>query len=91
MKLYSAHGTCATAMHISLEWIGEPYEVKPKTPKNGLVFADTISLLSSIFTLFFRKKFPVKSSRETFCKLLICQVYLALSTPILAITTEFPC
>ncbi len=55
MELYSAHGTCATPMHTSLEWIGEPYEVKPKTPKNRLVFANTISLLSSIFTLFFRK------------------------------------
>lgn len=28
MKLYSAPGTCATAMHIALEWIGKPYEVK---------------------------------------------------------------
>ncbi len=28
MKLYSASGTCATAMHIVLEWICEPYEVK---------------------------------------------------------------
>lgn len=28
MKLYSAPGTCATAMHIALEWIGEPYEVE---------------------------------------------------------------
>lgn len=28
MKLYSAPGTCATAMHIVLEWIGEPYEVE---------------------------------------------------------------
>ena len=28
MKLYSAPGTCATAMHISLEWIGKPYEVQ---------------------------------------------------------------
>jgi len=27
MKLYSAPGTCATAMHIALEWIGKPYEV----------------------------------------------------------------
>ncbi|SDR33510.1 glutathione S-transferase N-terminal domain-containing protein [Pseudovibrio sp. Tun.PSC04-5.I4] len=28
MKLYSAPGTCATAMHIVLEWIGAPYEVE---------------------------------------------------------------
>jgi len=28
MKLYSAPGTCATAMHIALEWIGKPYEVE---------------------------------------------------------------
>ncbi len=28
MKLYSAPGTCATAMHIALEWIGEPYDVE---------------------------------------------------------------
>jgi glutathione S-transferase len=28
MKLYSAPGTCATAMHIALEWIGEPFEVE---------------------------------------------------------------
>lgn len=28
MKLYSAPGTCATAMHIVLEWIGKPYEVE---------------------------------------------------------------
>ena len=28
MKLYSASGTCATAMHIALEWIGKPYEVE---------------------------------------------------------------
>ena len=28
MKLYSAPGTCATAMHIALEWIGRPYEVE---------------------------------------------------------------
>lgn len=28
MKLYSAPGTCATAMHIALEWIGDPYEVE---------------------------------------------------------------
>ena len=28
MKLYSAAGTCATAMHIALEWIGKPYEVE---------------------------------------------------------------
>ena len=28
MKLYSAPGTCATAMHIVLEWIGQPYEVE---------------------------------------------------------------
>lgn len=27
MKLYSAPGTCSTAMHIALEWIGKPYEV----------------------------------------------------------------
>jgi len=28
MKLYSAPGTCATAIHIALEWIGQPYEVQ---------------------------------------------------------------
>jgi len=28
MKLYSAPGTCGTAMHIVLEWIGKPYEVE---------------------------------------------------------------
>ena len=28
MKLYSAPGTCATAMHIALEWIGNPFEVE---------------------------------------------------------------
>jgi len=28
MKLYSAPGTCGTAMHIALEWIGKPYEVE---------------------------------------------------------------
>lgn len=28
MKLYSAPDTCATAMHIVLEWIGKPYEVE---------------------------------------------------------------
>lgn len=28
MKLYSAPGTCATAIHIALEWIGKPYEVE---------------------------------------------------------------
>ncbi|WP_136658945.1 glutathione S-transferase family protein [Nitratireductor sp. XY-223] len=28
MKLYSAPGTCATAMHIALEWAGAPYEVE---------------------------------------------------------------
>ncbi|MFT4999134.1 MAG: glutathione S-transferase [Planctomycetota bacterium] len=28
MKLYSAPGTCATAMHIALEWIGTPFEVE---------------------------------------------------------------
>lgn len=28
MKLYSVPGTCATAMHIALEWIGQPYEVE---------------------------------------------------------------
>ncbi|MTI19091.1 glutathione S-transferase family protein [Rhodobacteraceae bacterium RKSG542] len=28
MKLYSAIGTCATAIHIALEWTGEPYEVE---------------------------------------------------------------
>ena len=28
MKLYSAPGTCATAMHIALEWIGKPYQVE---------------------------------------------------------------
>ena len=28
MKLYSAPGTCATAMHIALEWIGAPYDVE---------------------------------------------------------------
>lgn len=28
MKLYSAPGTCATAMHIALNWIGKPYEVE---------------------------------------------------------------
>jgi glutathione S-transferase len=27
-KLYSAPGTCATAIHIVLEWIGKPYEVE---------------------------------------------------------------
>jgi glutathione S-transferase len=28
MKLYSVPGTCATAMHIALEWIGKQYEVE---------------------------------------------------------------
>lgn len=28
MKLYSASGTCGTAMHIVLEWIAKPYEVE---------------------------------------------------------------
>ncbi len=28
MKLYSAPGTCGTAVHIALEWIGKPYEVE---------------------------------------------------------------
>ncbi len=28
MKLYSAPGTCGTAMHIVLNWIGKPYEVE---------------------------------------------------------------
>lgn len=28
MKLYSAPDTCATAMHIVLEWIGRPYDVE---------------------------------------------------------------
>ncbi|MCP4382145.1 MAG: glutathione S-transferase family protein [Hyphomicrobiales bacterium] len=28
MKLYSAPGTCATAIHIALEWIGEAHEVE---------------------------------------------------------------
>lgn len=28
MKLYSAPGTCGTAMHIALEWIGKPFEVE---------------------------------------------------------------
>lgn len=28
MKLYSAPGTCATAIHIALEWIGKPYTVE---------------------------------------------------------------
>jgi glutathione S-transferase len=28
MKLYSAPGTCGTAMHIVLEWIGKPYDVE---------------------------------------------------------------
>ena len=28
MKLYSAPGTCGTAIHIVLEWIGNPYEVE---------------------------------------------------------------
>lgn len=28
MKLYSAPGTCATAMHITLNWIGKPFEVE---------------------------------------------------------------
>lgn len=28
MKLYSAPGTCGTAMHIVLEWIGKPFEVE---------------------------------------------------------------
>lgn len=28
MKLYSAPGTCATAMHIAVEWIGAPYDVE---------------------------------------------------------------
>ncbi|MEX3008537.1 glutathione S-transferase N-terminal domain-containing protein [Hoeflea sp. TYP-13] len=28
MKLYSAPGTCATAMHIALEWAGAPFEVE---------------------------------------------------------------
>ena len=28
MELYSAPGTCATAMHITLEWIGKASEVK---------------------------------------------------------------
>jgi glutathione S-transferase len=28
MKLYSAPGTCSTATHIALEWIGKPYEVE---------------------------------------------------------------
>ena len=26
LKLYYAPGTCSLAVHISLEWIGEPYE-----------------------------------------------------------------
>ena len=29
MKLYSAPGTCATAMYIALEWVGELYDVEP--------------------------------------------------------------
>ena len=28
MKLYSAPGTCGTAMHIVLNWIGKPFEVE---------------------------------------------------------------
>lgn len=28
MKLYSAPGTCATAIHIALNWIGKPFEVE---------------------------------------------------------------
>ena len=28
MKLYSGPGTCATAMHSVLEWIGQPCEVE---------------------------------------------------------------
>lgn len=28
MKLYSAPGTCATAIHIALEWLGKPYDVE---------------------------------------------------------------
>ena len=28
MKLYSAPGTCGTAVHVILEWIGMPYEVE---------------------------------------------------------------
>ncbi|WP_170765030.1 glutathione S-transferase family protein [Ruegeria lacuscaerulensis] len=28
MKLCSAPGTCTTAVHITLEWIGQPYEVE---------------------------------------------------------------
>lgn len=28
MKLYSAPGTCGTAVHVILEWIGKPYEVE---------------------------------------------------------------
>ena len=33
MKLYSAPGTCATAMHIALEWIGKPYEANTPTSR----------------------------------------------------------
>ena len=28
IKLFYALGTCALAIHIALEWIGEPYELQ---------------------------------------------------------------
>lgn len=46
MKLYSAPGTCATAMHIALEWIGDPYEVEHLDFK-GMKSAEYLKINSS--------------------------------------------
>ena len=43
MKLYSAPGTCATAMHIALEWIGKPFEVEHLDFK-GMKSADYLKI-----------------------------------------------